>query len=393
MIPNKNTFCIAPFKNVAVDSKGNLKVCCVSREKVNYKFPDIEKWYKSTEVKSLRKNLLNGIKDSRCYYCWLEEDNGAWSQRKHNNKHLGGIDPKTFDKDYKKIEDEIQHPKIKNLDSFDLRLGNLCNLKCVMCHSQQSSQLLAEAQLHPELKEFYGDENPKDYVWSKEQNFYEWCNKWLPDSINIKFTGGEPLINPFIIPTLQSIPDNQKEKATLHFCTNLTTINHGLIKILSKFKSVQLLVSVEGTGKVLDYARFPHTWTNLIENFDLLLKNKGPNVHISIQHVIQALTLFDTINLAKYFDGRKIKIHPIFLSRPPHMGISVLKKEIKLEFVEKLKKYKGHNQDFISSIIKFILQNVEQNKNLTEVTIKHLKSIDKVRKNNFEEIIPIDYLI
>ena len=61
MIPNKDTFCIAPFKNVAVDSKGNLKVCCVSREKVNYKFPDIEKWYKSTEVKSLRENLLVGF--------------------------------------------------------------------------------------------------------------------------------------------------------------------------------------------------------------------------------------------------------------------------------------------------------------------------------------------
>ena len=83
MIPNKDTFCIAPYQHAEVDPQGFLKVCCVSREKkLDYKYKDIETWFKSEKLKKLRANLNAGIKDPICQNCWAREKHGEESQRK-----------------------------------------------------------------------------------------------------------------------------------------------------------------------------------------------------------------------------------------------------------------------------------------------------------------------
>ena len=103
-----------------------------------------------------------------------------------------------------------------------------------MCNPGESSQLLAEANLNPTLKNRYNKKYiQKDFDWPKGDDFVDWCNEHLPKAIHIKFTGGEPFIIPWIQTVLDKIPDEQKKKCILHFTTNLTIVNLGLFENFS----------------------------------------------------------------------------------------------------------------------------------------------------------------
>ena len=166
MIPNKNTFCIAPFQHACVKSTGKLAICCVSKENKKYKYDEIVEWYNSDTLKHLRSDLVNGVKNPICNTCWISEESNKQSQRQVYNKHIGKIIEDHWDKNFKhnkKLLDVISNINYKNINSFDLKLGNLCNLKCIMCNADSSSQLLAEARMYPELQEFHGNVEQKNY--------------------------------------------------------------------------------------------------------------------------------------------------------------------------------------------------------------------------------------
>ena len=56
MIPNKNTFCIAPYQHLDINPIGYLRVCCVSQEKSTKKYYNAQDWYKSDTLQSLRNS-------------------------------------------------------------------------------------------------------------------------------------------------------------------------------------------------------------------------------------------------------------------------------------------------------------------------------------------------
>jgi organic radical activating enzyme len=396
MIPDKNTFCIAPFQHACLKSTGKLAICCVSKENKKYKYDQIEDWYNSDLLKELRSDLVNGVQNPICKTCWSAQQSNKKSQRQIYNEHIGHIIEDRWDKNFKqnkKLLDVISNINYKNINSFDLKLGNLCNLKCIMCSADSSSQLLAEARMYPEVQEFFGKKEQKNYQWPEREDFKEWCKTFLGSAIHIKFTGGEPFMNPHLLESLESIPDTQKKKCILHFSTNLTIMNKEIIKILPKFKETWLSVSVEGIDKVLEYARFGHKWKDLQKNLMTLLDNRLENVFVSISHVIQSPTFNGIFDLIEYFDKLKIKIEPLFLTEPKCFQLSSIKQTIKENFLERIKKYKGHNISYVISLRSHIQNNIEYNPVLAKQCVYRLEAMDKIRKNNFKEIIPIDYFI
>ena len=111
-----------------------------------YKNSPDEIW--NTEVyKKLRKDLLNGKKPKMCVRCWREEATGIKSAREGFNESY---------KDH--IEEAIASTKedgsapVKGV-YVDLRLGNLCNLKCRMCGAINSSQIAKEES--PKMHKYF----------------------------------------------------------------------------------------------------------------------------------------------------------------------------------------------------------------------------------------------
>ena len=394
MIPDKSTFCIAPFKHAQVNSRGFLKICCVSEENQQYKFNEIEDWHQSHVIKNLRKNLISGVKDPICENCWKKESSGVRSQRSVYNKHIGKILEEHWDKNFKNninLVNEIENVDSSAIQSFDLQLGNLCNLKCIMCGPDRSSQIMSEIKLHPELSKLYDFDLTGDLEYANKEDFNAWCKKYLENSIHLKFTGGEPFLNPYLLKVLEHIPDSQKKKCILHFSTNLTRINQKILDLFDKFKETWISVSVEGIGDVLEYARFPHKWNDLEANLAVISGRK--KVFVSVSHVVQAPTFSGIMDLIKYFDKLKIKLDPIFLTTPTCFHLHSIKTSAKQKFIDEMESYDGQNTNFVSAVNEFCKSNIDYNEKLAHECVNRLQALDRVRGTDFTECIPIDMLV
>ncbi len=381
MFINKDTFCVAPWYSIHVGSTGKLAPCCefgVSLHPYNH----IQQYFESPELEQVRQDLLNGVRNANCSRCWKKEDNGADSLRLISNRTIG---PNTN----RPIMEQIKEPKLSDIKSFDLVLGNLCNLKCVMCNPGESSQLLAEANLNPTLKNRYNKKYiQKDFDWPKGDDFVDWCNEHLPKAIHIKFTGGEPFIIPWIQTVLDKIPDEQKKRCILHFTTNLTIVNLGLFENFSKFKEVWLSVSVEGIQETHEYLRYGHKWETLETNIRLIQEMKIPNLILKVNHVVQTASYHSIMPMTEYFDDLNMDIHPILLTSPKHHHISALNKKAKQNFLSNTAEYKGRNNNFINFVRSLSELHMEQDTDLTKLCIQDLSRLDRVRNNNYRNIIP-----
>lgn len=396
MIPKKNTFCIAPFNHAMISPQGDLKVCCVSKETSDFKYYDIEKWYDSDKLKNLRNNLIKGIKDPICKSCWVQEENQKISQRQVYNKHLGGILEEHWEKSFKKnknLPEKLQNQNAENITAFDLKLGNHCNLKCIMCSPVSSSELLLEAKKNKKLSKYYDLPDSREFTWAKEEKFKNWCSQYISNTTHIKFTGGEPFLNPFLLEVLRNIKTEQKKKCILHFTTNLTVINERIFNALKDFKETWWSVSMEGIGKVLEYARFGHTWKDLEKNLEILMSLQSNKSFIHVNHVVQSPTFRGIKKLVDWCDSKKLLLDPIFLTNPKVFRLQSIKTNYKKEFIQSFKGYNGHNQNFVKSVSTFVSNNLDHDLQLAKKCVERLKSFDKVRNTNFQDIIPIDYFI
>ena len=383
---DKNTFCVAPWYSLYLDSDKTLAPCCKIKNTHEYDYNKLDEYFDSPGLNKVRKDLLNGVKNKNCASCWHDEEQGGDSLRLISNRTIA-LGTKI------RLLDQIENPKVSNIKSFDLTLGNLCNLKCVMCTPRLSSQLLAEANANPALKAMHDREfDQKEFDWPKGDDFIDWCNQHLPQAIHIKFTGGEPFIIPWIKEVIERIPDSQKEKCVLHFTSNLTVINPALFEYFGKFKQVWLSVSVEGTHETHEYLRYGHTWQKLASNLKLVQDMKIENLILKINHVVQAPSFHSIMDMTDFFDSIGLEIHPIMLTSPKHFHISALTEHSKKKFLANTEDYVGLNKEFIDFVRNTIQENIKQDKTLTADCIKHLVKFDKVRKNSHKDIIPIDNL-
>ena len=346
---------------------------------------DAKEYFQSQEIKDLRKDLLQGVKNKNCEACWIDEENGGDSLRLISNRtiaHKGKF----------KISEQIENPKLQNILSFDLTLGNLCNLKCVMCNPELSSQVLAEANANDSLKTLYNENTnyaQKSFDWPKQEEFVDWCETYLPQAVHIKFTGGEPFIIPWIDRVIEHSPDEQKSKCILHFTSNLTVINEKLFSHVHKFKEVWISVSVEGVEDTFEYLRYGHKWTNLQENIGIIKNMKIPNLILKVNHVVQAPSFQSIQKMVTYFDELEMEINPILLRTPKHFTLASLTKECKQDFLDRTVGYQGYNNKFVSYVRSVVEQNMDHELDGTKEMIQHLSRLDRVRGNNFSSVIPV----
>ena len=153
------TFCILPWVHAATLPDGNVQLCCVSGggSGVNLNEQTLADYWKSTYVEDVRRRMLAGQEVTACQHCYHEEAHGCKSHRIAENEVW-----------LKQYGEEAVHELISKttadgtldatLQYIDLRLGNTCNLQCVMCQPRESSRWLQAAM---RLSELYLNEELK----------------------------------------------------------------------------------------------------------------------------------------------------------------------------------------------------------------------------------------
>jgi organic radical activating enzyme len=376
---NNKTFCIAPWTQVCVFPTGKLSPCCNWKGETELDYTQYDQWINSQVIKNARQSLHRGEKISACSKCWTDESAGKKSLRQIYNVEFA----KYFD--FSKLND--QWTILDASVTLDLKLGNLCNLKCVMCSGASSSQLMSEFKTNLEyfqkLPYFKVPPTEVDFSWPLDKKFKTFLDRFKNQLRWIKFTGGEPTLIPYVHDLLNSI-DNP-ELVTVSLTTNATQINSRLLDTLAKFKKIWISVSLEGIGKDNDQIRYLSHWDEVEKN---ILKYKNlTNTYFNINHVLQCFSVVTLIPLLQWCEKHQMKLGLIRLTDPTYLHINSVSPDIALNFVEQLSQLKlTINNDVKLQVLQFFDEYCH-NAELEDQMRQYINTLDGIRGTNLNKLL------
>lgn len=288
------TFCLLPFTHISSTNDGNYRVCCCSEEVTitkddgtpfNMAKDSVSEVWNSDFYKGLRKDLLNGVKNPTCEYCWNYEAGGAYSKRQKTNdeKHDMYPDYNSFIEDALANDGALSTPPT----DLDLKVGTLCNLKCIMCypgssslHKEEQDEMIEKGIELPGLLKMFDKRVIElkldiDNFKSREsdvENIVANLDPGLKQAVHMSLVGGEPLVNKTTTRILEQCVDKgYAENMMLQIITNLSVINPKTIKMLEQFKYPMLCISYDHIDPAkFNFIRYPADYKVFRENFETL---------------------------------------------------------------------------------------------------------------------------
>ena len=376
-----NTFCILPWMHLATTATGNLRVCCNSTPGENlilkpdgtpYKLykDDMQKAWNSETYATIRKQLLNNERPSMCTRCFREEDAGIRSARLAWNEKWTEDKPYTMNAPF-------------DIKYVDLRLSNLCNLKCRMCNPYSSNMWVKEwASVNEAL-------TPSEYDrlsrmdWPEKEKTWENLFDIAHTVEEIYLTGGEPTV----IKEQQRLLDYLVAEGIagnirLKYNTNLVKMPEWLFDRWRHFKRIQLNCSIDAVGELDHYIRHPSRWQTVLENFERVqtLDNANIEIHCTVQ-MYNILRIRELIEWATPY-GHKIYFN--ILNHPEHLNIRVLPDALKRQADEQLKPYV--NLPKVQDIIDYMWHEDWSEK--LPAFYKYTHTLDTSRSENLYSLIP-----
>lgn len=342
----KDIICPLPWSHLMIQPNGNIQPCCMTPTETpigNTKVNSLEEVWNGDELKTIRREMLNGIRPSMCNRCYLMEDTGVISPRQsalnRHGKHL-----ETLVKD---TNIETGHNDNFVLKYWDFRFSNICNFKCRMCGTFASSKWVDdEIALHGRVV----TEGLVDIRSDSKVEIFDYIDRFINDVEEIYFAGGEPLIMDEHYIILEKLIKAGRTNVDIRYNTNFSHIKFkkwNLEKLWKPFiddknGKVSVMVSLDAVGELSELARHGTNWNELYNNIKSTI---GTGVHIFISPTISILNVFE---LPKLFDTIKelgVSPHNIifnnFLTEPHHFDIRILSEELKSELIDKLLNYKN----------------------------------------------------
>jgi sulfatase maturation enzyme AslB (radical SAM superfamily) len=277
-----------PFTGLATREDGAIKVCCRSHPVGFIQDSTLEEIWNNESMCRIRKQVLNDERPPECEPCFNLEDQGVESLRQ---RHITGVIPEAritlYPNAISKMSENYTMPF--EIPTMELKLNNLCNLKCRMCNPTDSTSW----NDWKEVEEFYIKENnylvkniqelkliESPYLDKFTDNPAWWSSleKLLPYFQRVEFAGGEPLTDPThyrILEMLQPYASNIEVK----YATNLTSLGKGSRNVFDywpAFKSVAVNVSIDGIGPSYEYVRGNACWNDVAVNIKRI--QEIPNV-------------------------------------------------------------------------------------------------------------------
>lgn len=378
-----DNFCVMPFIHAFV-TPNIISPCCAYTGDLQYNSK--EQYWQSRQLKNIQQNMLDNIRDPGCSICWKKEDRGYSSLRQHSNEI------------YKEHIDQVKKHTVASWPYYiDLRLGNLCNLKCRMCISEWSSQIAGEIIDNP--TEDWLD-TPKQKVIELDDDTWNLLDKWIPFVRRVFMTGGEPTIIKKNLEYIDKIVSSgHSQNVELIFTTNATNINKTFREVGKQFKSVSYNVSIDAVGDLARYIRYPSDW-NTIENN---LREIGQGV--SFNTTIQWLNMTRLDEIFGFLEKCDIPFGGIWfqlVTDPNYLDpihaprfmkekcINDIEKFLQSEFL-KQEKYNnilfGELKQSLEQTKQFLITNIDNVKYVDEFK-KRMEILDRLRGQNLYEVLP-----
>jgi len=388
-----------PFTGLATREDGAICVCCRSHPIGFIKDAPLEYHWNSEVMQDIRKQVLRGERPSQCEPCFSLEDQGVESLRM---RHITDRIPESRINLYPDALSKMNHDFTMpfEIPTMELKLNNLCNLKCRMCHPMDSTAW----NDWDEVKDYYKREGNIMYAIVEEHNLErkpfldefqdnpEWWSsleKLLPHFRRVEFAGGEPLMDPQHYRILDML-SKYGHQIEIKYATNLSMLGKGSRNIYEywpKFKSVAVNVSIDGIGESYEYIRGNADWDTLISNIKEIqeIKNISRIVGAVTVQVSNVLVLDKMIEY--FLDDLGIIFHTHRVEYPKLLSAQVMPPELVQLAVARLEAVKLRVPEFKlvkgnDKLLSYTLLQIQDNINYLQARSQYDKWTDCVDFNH-----------
>jgi len=268
-------FCSVPWNHFEIFSDGNIRTCSKGTAFGNINNQSIDDILQSTDIKSIKQDLLQDKLNKNCVGCYNLTTNAEhFDLRNHYNPMF-----KQFDINYEDIS-------AFELHGIDLHWDNTCNFRCVYCNPKQSSLIAQEQGVSNTRTDQANIDRVIDLIVKNQYALKE-----------IYLSGGEPLLikhNTKLLSRISNIDLPIRINSNLSLISN----NNPVFAELRRFKNVLWTVSADNQGSRFEYIRNGGSWNKFLENLNVV-RQSGHRVRLNmVWFVANVIDMFDT---AKYF--------------------------------------------------------------------------------------------
>jgi sulfatase maturation enzyme AslB (radical SAM superfamily) len=397
LLTDSKKFCIYPWTHLHAWPTGQAFPCCMSEstgQVGDLKKNTLTEIWNDTPMKQLRVNMLTEQASPACVRCYEQEEAGFFSGRKSANKHHGHL-----------IDRVLETRPNGQLDRFemnywDIRFSNLCNLSCRSCgHIFSSSWYQDQAKL---AGGDWKDRNKVlNYAGRTETDMWEQLIPHLDYVEQIYFAGGEPLMMKEHYNILDELERRGRFDVRLIYNTNFTHTklkDRTVFDYWRKFDSVAVGASLDAMGPRAEYIRKGTEWDTVERNREQML-DVCPTVDF---YISPTLSIMNALHLPEFHKNwvEKGYIKPQdlnvnILQDPAHYRIDIAPSAYKQRIEES---YQLHLQWLrpldplhratvgFESAIKFIMST--DNNHLLDQFWAKTRKLDAIRNENILDVIP-----
>ena len=386
-------FCVLPWISLETSPIGTVRPCCLAEEEIvdndgnkfdlnSANFVNIQN---SKYMQNLRLEFLDAQQPNACRKCWREERAGRTSKRMH-----------TLDRLKHMLPDQSWTVDAKPLMFLDLKLGNICNLKCRICGSWSSSQFAVE-----ELANLGPDEDRKNNhhylmlkqgAWPRENpTFWNEIDQVVDQIRYIEFTGGEPFMIQEHFDMLQGLVDRGiAGNIEIHYNTNGTQYPEDADAIWQHFKLVEIAFSIDDVGNRFEYQRTNAVWKEVCRNIGWFctLREHYSNIRLQVCSTVNVFNVLYLEELAQWIDQQAFDfVYWNMMHEAYYFSISTLPANAKSAITIQLQQSKVNDtthQEF-SKIIDFMNRGVSLDGNILRMRIADL---DRKRNQDLATVEP-----
>ena len=424
-----DSFCSMPFVSTMLNTDTTYRFCCIARGKSSILRGEDDEYLKigtdtikdawnSKTMRDVRKKMIEGETVPACDNCYLQEEVGKKSYRKMKTdewtQRLG-----------KNLDERVQYAKDHNYEieqppaDLDLRLGNLCNLKCRMCNPMNSSQIAKEhfevnqsKQFYRAYKDEFGDSPDKESILNLSSHFegnFMWNDiiSTIPHLQKVYMTGGEPTLlkNNYRFMD-ECVASGHAKDMELFFNINCTNVTDRFIEATKHFKTVRINASIDGFEGVNNYIRHPSKWFTIHVNFCRLIAED--HIIVNVTPVVQIYNVYNLIYLLDYIkftadedigNKKDVGVDFLFNTHPKFLDVNILPDEIRESALERLYWFAEQKKEWIeknwltqnsmNGVIGLLKKdrNPDYEKHMNNF-YRYTDSLDMHRKEKFEAMVP-----
>jgi len=404
MTESSKTICAIPWMHLNFEPNGKVVPCCLTSAH-NYFAGDlntdsIEEIWNSDNMKTLRKEMIDGKEPKICNKCFDKEKvtGGISGRTDHNNK-------------FPEVLDEIPNITLDDgtcttmdLKYWDFRFSNLCNFKCRSCGPRYSSAWVPDAKK-------LGWINEQEKVWHIKETEKVTNVDFLRQSVDkvksIYFAGGEPLMMPEHWEILDMLVEAKRFDVKIQYNTNMSLLKYKKKKVLDywtqwDFGMIEIWPSIDEIGDRAELIRSGTVWSKIKANIQEVASypdiKMRPGLTIGAWNIFRIPEIVDElINLGcirrhEYMQHNNWFVN--LLETPVHYHVSIWPDKERQIIIDYLKEWiVDYNKQYdtnIQPLMDHILSELEKPWNITAAKefVRMSQEIDEIRGESMYDTIP-----